>query len=87
MWLEAKQKALNISIHTLTRRVTPKKMAGKIYVGDFNPHPHTEGDTKRPTLSPGYSDFNPHPHTEGDLKALKAIRGIQVFQSTPSHGG
>ena len=35
---------MDISIHTLTLRVTSAKKASKSSLVDFNPHPHTEGD-------------------------------------------
>ena len=33
----------------------------------FNPHPHTEGDSKLFALYKQMKNFNPHPHTEGDM--------------------
>ena len=34
----------NVSIHTLTRRVTKKQTAPGSKTSSFNPHPHAEGD-------------------------------------------
>ena len=76
-----------ISIHTLTRRVTLCKSYSDGHRRNFNPHPHTEGDSE-PCVRPcGHKYFNPHPHTEGDFQDRFCLAATAKFQSTPSHGG
>ncbi|GFP21253.1 hypothetical protein HKBW3S06_00479 [Candidatus Hakubella thermalkaliphila] len=31
--------------------------------------------------------FNPRPRTEGDMSEMEIASDLQLFQSTPSHGG
>ena len=57
---------INISIHTLTWRVTPRKNADIMQTFHFNPHPHVEGDVLPEQPMSEDDHFNPHPHVEGD---------------------
>ena len=57
---------LAISIHILTRRMTVMQHIRLFGISDFNPHPHTEDDSKRHSQRKRARHFNPHPHTEDD---------------------
>ena len=39
-------------------------------LGNFNPHPRTEGDRIAAVGRKGKFHFNPHPRTEGDIAVL-----------------
>ena len=65
--------SLKISIHTLTRRVTSASRFCKTVSSDFNPHPHTEGDSNSALFVTIPLYFNPHPHTEGDRHGRRIL--------------
>ena len=56
-----------ISIHTLTKRVTPPPPPTRGKDRIFNPHPHEEGDLLQRAEIASEIHFNPHPHEEGDF--------------------
>ena len=54
-------KKLYISIHTLTLRVTTQRQLPDTRRWDFNPHPHTEGDSIRPISRTSHTTFQSTP--------------------------
>ena len=57
-------KSVEISIHTLTQRVTVPLVAMQKGRKDFNPHPHAEGDSMRRQLNEGKTDISIHTLTQ-----------------------
>ena len=77
----------DISIHTLTQRVTTTGIRGDV-AQDISIHTLTQRVTRydyRRKIKP--HDFNPHPHAEGDPQRDRARARLHEFQSTPSRRG
>ena len=55
--------------------------------GDFNPHPHAEGDPKILPHCTLQWDFNPHPHAEGDLIKITGDTAYSYFNPHPHAEG
>ena len=77
----------SISIHILTRRMTPKifrcQNPDRISI-----HILTRRMTEKASgVFQGTIHFNPHPHTEDDVIVQGHVRQSIAFQSTSSHGG
>ena len=79
----SQERRLDISIHTLTWRVTFFRVYRLIAVPYFNPHPHVEGDLQDFKEIPGCNDFNPHPHVEGDSCHGSCLPSFYNFNPHP----
>ena len=64
-----------------------ENLSGVLNALSFNPRPRMGGDPKSVLITYEDAGFNPRPRMGGDLLSLSSKSAIEVFQSTPPHGG
>ena len=85
--MQKAQQLIDISTHSLTRRLTEIWFWISISLLYFNSQPHKEADNVPESTGHSSRNFNSQPHKEADDEMAICMESVDIFQLTASQGG